>query len=1241
MSNRYYVGEWLVEPEQSRLVRGSETTKLDPKAVQVLSFLAKHPDEVVTKEQIIASVWDGAFVSDEVLTTAIWGLRKALGDDAKEPLYIQTIPRRGYRLIAPVERATAESSRKWEPSPYPGLASFSQRDAEYFFGREEEVEALWKKIHERNLLGLIGPSGAGKSSLLRAGLIPAAPDGWEILFCKPRADEFERLSKALEKSPQALWIVDQFEELFTLHDEGTQGRVAELLGRAAGSGIHVLLSMRDDFLMRCHGFPALEPIFEKLTPVKALEGVALRRALTEPARASGYSFEDGALPSEILTEVSRDRGALPLLAFAASKLWEKRDREKRSLTREAYLSIGRVAGALAKYAEETLSEIGSEYEPVVREIFRNLVTAHGTRVPATKEELLSVFAERERAAQVLGKLVDARLLTSAGSEVEIIHESLLTAWPRLVRWQTQDADAAVLRDQLRQAARHWEDRRRPGELLWTGTPYREFELWRERYAGGLTSVEGAYATAMVAEARRRRTRQLTAVGVTIGLLLAGVGVMSSLWRRAVLEVSRREAAQILALGRLELENRPTAALAHALASLERADTDEARRFAVEALWQGAAMIVLPGNINNGDFSPDGKWIATGGFVSGVRLWSREGGLPKTLAGPDPKGPPSLQFNREGDLLAGGPQAARFWSIPEGKEIGRVETEGPMSFFRRGAHLLGISEIGSTVSVSDWRDYDEAPSVFASFDRKALGEWDFDSTGELLVSGRGKGVYVSPLRGSLRNRPDLVGKHDANIVWVASDPTSPRLVSGDETGEIRIWRFSDQTAHLESAFRAPAPNALLAPGGSWMTVSSNTDSSRNAAYVWDLEGPPDAEPRVLRDREAQSAFGRAIHPEGSWLLTAHSFHGGILWPLDGKYPRVLRTRLPLLAVAFTPDGKSLVSSSDDGTVRLWPLSRAAGLTQRILMKDEAGTRLGRGVEIDPAGKWALVSARFGARVLVVPLEGGDPRRMPGMEDGRDWVNAVALSPNGRLVAAAGLRPPVVRVWDLETGELRLIDLRRSGAHCWGEAEPDTHDLAFLTNRELLTSDAWGIRLWNIDDASSNDIRPCQGKVQTLLTVHRNSRRFLVVDWDEEGGVSTFGEYDPDSKRFREIASHGNRVLAAAIDPTGTVVVTGDLDGVVRAGPLTGEEPHLLKDGSLGVNHVAVSPDARWITSVSLDGTIRLWPMPEGQPFHTLPYEEILKRIRGLTNLRVVPDESAGSGYRVEVGPFPGWKSLPRW
>ncbi len=197
-------------------------------------------------------------------------------------------------------------------------------------------------------------------------------------------------------------------------------------------------------------------------------GPALRRALVQPATKCGYRFEDDELVDEMLAEVEGERGALPLLAFAMARLWEKRDRNEGLLTRQAYHDIGGVGGALARHAEETIDRIGVERIPVVRELFRNLVTAEGTRAIREWDELLSVFdeAQRQPAEEVLRELIDARLLTSyeiheedaePTRRVEIIHESLLANWPRLVRWQTQDAEGAQLRDQLRQAAAAWDE----------------------------------------------------------------------------------------------------------------------------------------------------------------------------------------------------------------------------------------------------------------------------------------------------------------------------------------------------------------------------------------------------------------------------------------------------------------------------------------------------------------------------------------------------------------------------------------------------------------------------------------------------------------------------------------------------------------------------------------------------------------------------------------------------------------
>ena len=136
-------------------------------------------------------------------------------------------------------------------------------------------------------------------------------------------------------------------------------------------------------------------------------------------------------------------------------------------------------------------------------------------------------------------------------------------------------------------------------------------------------------------------------------------------------------------------------------------------------------------------------------------------------------------------------------------------------------------------------------------------------------------------------------------------------------------------------------------------------------------------------------------------------------------------------------------------------------------------------------------------------------------------------------------------------------------------------------------------------------------------------------------------DIESNTSRALEAHGGHVYQPVFDPTGSLIISGSDDGVVRVGPVSGGETHLLMGHDPLIYGVAVSPDGRWIVSGGEDGSIRLWPMPEGPPFHTLPYEEILEKLRGLTNLRVVEDETSSAGYRLSVGPFPGWEKVPTW
>lgn len=106
MDGDFHLGDWLVEPRLNTISRNGATVRLQPKIMEVLVCLAQHAGEPVSKEKLLESVWPGTFVTDDVLTRAISELRRVFEDDAQQSHVIQTIPKRGYRLVVPVEHVT-------------------------------------------------------------------------------------------------------------------------------------------------------------------------------------------------------------------------------------------------------------------------------------------------------------------------------------------------------------------------------------------------------------------------------------------------------------------------------------------------------------------------------------------------------------------------------------------------------------------------------------------------------------------------------------------------------------------------------------------------------------------------------------------------------------------------------------------------------------------------------------------------------------------------------------------------------------------------------------------------------------------------------------------------------------------------------------------------------------------------------------------------------------------------------
>ena len=753
----------------------------------------------------------------------------------------------------------------------------------------------------------------------------------------------------------------------------------------------------------------------------------------------------------MLEEVDTERGALPLLAFATARLWEKRDRDRKVLTRAAYREIGGVGGALAQHADATLEGIGARRESVVREIFRNLVTSKATRVSADIGELLTVFddAERDEARDVLGELIDARLVTSyeapgrdvsrRSQRVEIIHESLLSAWPRLVRWQTQDADGAQLRDHLKQSAQLWNERERPDDLLWTGSSLDEIRLWRKQTTLALTAVEDSFVTAMVQRSERQRGRKRRAALVAFVALVAVLFTFGVLWQRSRNEALLSKASLLASLGHRSIESNPSAALAYARASREVADNRAARRLSVEAVTRGPVALVIPKETWAARFSPDGNWIARAGGVSDLKLLPSDGGAARHPASQDARFR-GLHFNADSSLLLshGYENHVRIWSVPEGRLVREFPVAGRTVLHRsqREDRYFAFTEEDGRLRVRTLPLDGGAPQDVGSIPWPGDFESNnsyvaVDDTDTWLAYGDGPALYVAALEDLSQSATPRVrlGLHRSTIGSVAFHPDGEHIATADRLGEIFLWSRRSEVGEPVAVFNAPAgwTKVRFSPDGSRLAASGDDGSAR----FWDLRLPVPTDPVVLRFDGMLQVNEASFHPGERWLVTA-SHISTALWSLERKYPLTLRGHAgEVRDVAFAPNGSFLASSSLDGTVRLWPLTGDERREARVLFKSEVGLLLG--LDIHPSGKELLVGKTI-CSCTVYPPDGGDPIALD--TNGMSLPYHVAYGPRGRRAAAGGLNK--IRVWDLESGEaVELIERPR---------EADMGVVAFTPRRQ---------------------------------------------------------------------------------------------------------------------------------------------------------------------------------------------------
>ncbi|MFI7499383.1 AAA family ATPase [Streptomyces sp. NPDC049687] len=1123
---------------------------------------------------------------------------------------------------------------------------------------------------------LVGASGAGKSSLLSAGLVPALRAGAlgdeddpprDVLHLVPGADplgeladripELAPLTKRTSDHPgpgspefthavreavsawarretpgpaQAVVIVDQFEETFTLcADEAGRRAFVQLLHAAATPGgpgerapVLVVLGVRADFYEQCLAHPELADALQHrhmvLGPLTTAE---LREAVTGPAKAVGLELEPG-LAELIVREVSadgprgaHDAGVLPLLSHALLATWQRRKAGR--LTLAGYRAAGGIQGAVAATAERAWSGLDPAARTAARLLLLRLVRlgedTQATRRRGNRRQLADESTDPGATEDSLEALVRARLVTLDAESVEITHEALLTAWPRLREWIDEDRSDHLLRQRLEEDGRAWEGSHRDSSLLYRGSRLEQAHTWAK--SAGDTFLTRSAVDFLAASVRLRRRTVLisrAAVSALVVLAIVAVGAAVVAWQQrndavfeqVVAEADRVQYADPSLSAQLDL-------VAHRL----RPGDEGARNRLISIVNAPLATPLLghTGAVYLTSFSPDGKTLATASYDRTIRLWNVA-----DRSHPEPLGKPltghtswvsTAVFSPDGTVLAsaGDDGTVRLWDV-RNPAAPRALADPLKARGGGTVYLAAFSPDGRTLATANedgkvrlWNvARPSAPGALATLTghSAAVRSVAFSPDGRTLASGGDDNTVrlwnTADPRHPVRVGAPLTG-HDGTVHSLAFSPDGRTLASGSADDTVRLWNVTDP-GHA-AALGAP----LTGHTGPVWSVSFNADGSMLAAasadstaILWNVSDP--AYPSQVGEPLAGSSgemYALGFSPDGTTLATGSGDNKVRLWSVPTS-DMIGRTG------AFRPDGRLLATAARDGRVRLWNVQtpdRPEPLGEPFMAADGGY----RSLVFSPDGRTlAVLTGNRAVHLWNVtdpsrPVSHGPPITLRTRFTGPD---ALAYSPDGRILAT-GYNDRTIQLWNVgDPSRVTPYGTPLTGHKGY------VNSLVFSPGGKTLASGSADgtIRLWNVTDPSrttrlGSPLKGHLGPVNALAyspdgkTLASGSDDDTVRLWDitDPAGATPLGS---------PLTGHTEAVVSLTFNEDGRTLASGGNDNTVRlwnvgvpsdASPIGQSMSPNAKTG----NFLSFSPHTRMLGVSSGADTVRLWNLDVDQ------------------------------------------------
>jgi WD40 repeat protein len=1165
--------------------------------------------------------WPVIPVIIEEFQLPLW-LRLLNGLDATEPAGRKIAVDRLCMMVAgPIHE------RPLPPCPYPGMQPFDEEDAEFFYGRDAEIEEAVQRLRLNPRLGIIGPSGSGKSSLVHAGVVPRLRrDGWRIQRLRPGPRPVDTLRSATAghaDDARSLVVVDQLEELFTLGAAQADKFYDEMATVATRQDHRLVVTMRADFYPQLMTSPLWALLRDHRLELLPLGGDALRRAIVGPADKVEV-FVESALVERLVADAAGEPGRLPLVQETLVLLWPRLDRRYLPLSAydqllaEALVMTATSYGvpprtglhiALARHADATLAQIAEGGRALARRVLLRLVQFGAgradTRRPQPVDALRSEGDDPAVFDGVLRSLTTARLVTMTGAETthgpvaDLSHESLITAWPTFGEWIAERRAAEASRRQLQDKVAEWA---RFGHS--SGGLLDEMELVEaERYITGpdaadlgidpdLRKLVATSREVLEAEkARKARSarlfRRLTAALAVLLVAAVVLGVVAARQRDDA--IMQREFARSGELALVAVEGADDALGSALLLSREAVAIRSTPRTrsallsvlqsqpkVIREIWGGSAVQALAA-------SPDRSRVAAGLRDGSVVVWDANSGEPLFDPRKASAEPRSIAFSHDGRLVA----------------VGSID----------GVVVVWDAETGERQGSR--RDHTGAVRALSY---SPDGQW-------LASGGEDNAVVLQPA--ALDGDPCRLEEHTDWVNTLAFTPDSSTLISGAgrTTGEsqdrrILVWPVSCPTSATELGQHQQAVRALSVSPDGRLLVSGGSDE---LVVIWDLATGMQ---RAQLAGHTQRLYAVAFSPDGSLVASAGRDYDIRIWNSStGELVDTLQGRRTAVRGLAFVDSTTLISGANEATLRVWDLSgrthprlaqpitgqagaiiavavsgngrliATAAMDDTVLIRDSAGKGVGDSIQLTaPARRLALDDD--GSVLATITRDGvlqlwdtrsGAPRTGP-VQTGDEYA-VVALSSDAQRVATGGMRvetdgiDSVVRVWD---ANLELVGTSQSG-EASGHRSWIT-GLAFYPNGKTLASSGAEGEVWLWDLSSSR------------------------IDGRHLNELST--------GQFTGIAVH------ADTDGNGHTIAAGDRDGRVlawrqpqRLNPDAPADLVLLGLTQVGespapVAAVAFSPDGK-LAAIDQNGAFALWeigsspnelgrPLALGERAHALAF-----------------------------------------